>query len=170
MRNRSALVLIFLAVNAFGGLTPTVVNKRIDRDGPSRVLNGIYNSESEWRGFTLGVSSGRASWLRVAVRLAPARDAAPGQQLTEVVAAGLASSPENVLRIALPTFSAAEICVAPDVDDRRYATSKAAFAELRRRQQMVSAVHVRELLPARDACLASLRAAEKPLGMFFRKH
>jgi hypothetical protein len=148
-------------------LSAGVVANSVASIGAVATLSRIYEDNAQWSGLLAGVARGERNWLRVANELKRVADGAAAEQLGLSVGEALEHRPANVLTIAVPEFSIAIVCGAPDIDDPRFDSYELSMAAISRRLQMLHALRDVSLKPLRDSCVDELNSAKADIAHFY---
>jgi hypothetical protein len=93
------------------------LNNDITRNGAAAVVTRLAAGQgAAWNRVIADISSGRATWLDVAVRLAPGTDAGTAEDIDYALSSALLHNPEGVLQRLYKPFGLKDICVVPLIE------------------------------------------------------
>ncbi|USI72796.1 hypothetical protein [Sphingomonas morindae] len=142
------------AVRAAEAPSPDAIARTIDQRGPAEAVRTLA-ARHQWDATLSRIGSGDARWLALAARLRRGSDAGDSEALDGALSEAIARNPAGVLRTFGQGVRAADVChdraIEPSGDQVRRFTHDT--------QAALHRVSDPALAPARDACLAALRAS-----------
>ena len=140
---------------------------RIENEGASAVLYGLYNDFDDWGEILKMIASGNHKWLTVANKLKSSSDAGASIQISNAVGEALSVSPENVLTISDSNFSLDSVCSGPDVDDSRFNSYELSNREIEKRIVALQSIGEKELSLMVDQCIVLLKQSRANIANFY---
>ena len=134
----------------------------------SAVVQDLFQHPDRWTAIQRRMESADANSVQFGVDMLHHADAGAREMLANSLAGALDRAPELMLTFAKSKqLSTSDICIAPDVDDDRYATLDRAMTALKRRILAVGSVSAPDLHSYKVACLQHLEVAGKEIIRFF---
>jgi hypothetical protein len=162
----AAILCPTLAV-AQPSITTDSVAHRIATTGAKKTVDAMYQNGKEWHQFLSAVAAGDEQWIKVAVQLRSGTDAGTTTQLLNSIGEALEHQPQTVLENVIPVLAIADICGAPDVDDKRYDSYSLSTHAIEKRKKMLRNITDPVLVEVRDKCIKQLNDSKRGIARFY---
>jgi hypothetical protein len=146
---------------------PDSIIAEVNMRGAASVVADLTRDWNVWDSICDKVATGDQAWLKAAVALHPGTDAGSSEMMDLALGEALELNPENVFKIAMPTFELEFICSGPDVDNPRYDSYDLSIRAINLRIKKVSAIKDSKLKKLSKGCVGHLEESKEGIAQFY---